>query len=247
MRSMYSSPFRNSLSFANHQFFFSLFSGRLHPPRICHGSQILSNACQELAAQFRIARGWLVSVFQNLYLSSVYTRLLSLLTLIAMFFFQEYLFNPKVLIPNGPPPNDRGCIICGKIGHKAKECEWRRGGANRNKNKGNNNDRQPDNRSRQQQQQRSLLRQPEQQIQNPRAAQLQQHINQERAAYHQQQQNHYRPAQQRPVNDFQNRQRQPQLNVRQGPQANSNLVIRERIVTPSVRREVEGPQQPRTN
>ena len=101
MRSIYSPPFRNSLSFANHQFFPSLFSGRLHPPRICHGSQILSNACQERAAQFRIARGWLVSVSRNLYLSSVYTRLLSLLTLIAMFFFQEYLFNPKVLIPNG--------------------------------------------------------------------------------------------------------------------------------------------------
>ena len=32
------------------------------------------------------------------------------------------MFNPKVLIAKGPPPNDRGCLICGKVGHKAKEC-----------------------------------------------------------------------------------------------------------------------------
>ncbi|XP_057368026.1 terminal uridylyltransferase 4-like [Daphnia carinata] len=38
---------------------------------------------------------------------------------------EEYLFNPKVLISTGPPPNDRGCLICGKVGHKAKECENR--------------------------------------------------------------------------------------------------------------------------
>ncbi|KAK4026185.1 hypothetical protein OUZ56_015202 [Daphnia magna] len=38
---------------------------------------------------------------------------------------EEYLFNPKVLIATGPPPNDRGCLICGKVGHKAKECDNR--------------------------------------------------------------------------------------------------------------------------
>ena len=51
-----------------------------------------------------------------------------------MFFLQEYLFNPKVLISTGPPPNDRGCLICGKVGHKAKECE-NRGNRNRGRDK----------------------------------------------------------------------------------------------------------------
>ncbi len=77
--------------------------------------------------------------------------------------------------------------------------------------------------------------------------QLQQHINQERAAYQQQQQqNRYRPAQQRPANEMHNRYRQQQqqaqhVNNRPG-QANSNLVIRERIVVPSVKREPEANQ-----
>lgn len=52
---------------------------------------------------------------------------------------QEYLFNPKVLIPSGPPPNDRGCLVCGKIGHKVKECPIRGG----NRNKGRNSTQQP--------------------------------------------------------------------------------------------------------
>ena len=42
------------------------------------------------------------------------------------FAFQEYMFDPKKLIPFGPPPNDRGCLVCGKVGHKAKECEFSR-------------------------------------------------------------------------------------------------------------------------
>lgn len=44
------------------------------------------------------------------------------------------MFNPKVLISTGPPPNDRGCLICGKVGHKAKECE-NRGNRNRGRDK----------------------------------------------------------------------------------------------------------------
>lgn len=46
---------------------------------------------------------------------------------------EEYLFNPKVLVAAGPPPNDRGCLVCGKVGHKAKECEFRRGGHQNNR------------------------------------------------------------------------------------------------------------------
>jgi len=45
---------------------------------------------------------------------------------------EEYLFNPDVLVSSGPPPNDRGCLVCGKIGHKVKECEFKRGGNRRN-------------------------------------------------------------------------------------------------------------------
>ena len=44
---------------------------------------------------------------------------------------QGHLFNPNLLIPGGPPPNDRGCRICGKLGHKAKECEFIRKKGNR--------------------------------------------------------------------------------------------------------------------
>jgi len=39
---------------------------------------------------------------------------------------EAYLFNAKKMIPFGPPPNDRGCLICGKVGHKAKECPFGR-------------------------------------------------------------------------------------------------------------------------
>ncbi|GAB6033326.1 Terminal uridylyltransferase 7 [Chamberlinius hualienensis] len=34
---------------------------------------------------------------------------------------RDYLFDSRQFV-EGPPPNDRGCRICGKIGHKVKEC-----------------------------------------------------------------------------------------------------------------------------
>ena len=42
------------------------------------------------------------------------------------YLFQAYLFDTRKLAPFGPPPNDRGCLICSKVGHKAKKCEYRR-------------------------------------------------------------------------------------------------------------------------
>ena len=53
------------------------------------------------------------------------------------------MFNPKALI-SGPPPNDRGCLICGKVGHKAKECE-NRGNRNRGRDKNSPQQQQTDN------------------------------------------------------------------------------------------------------
>ncbi|KAG1670310.1 Terminal uridylyltransferase 7 [Nymphon striatum] len=37
-------------------------------------------------------------------------------------YIQEYLFDPDVLTDGVLPPHNRGCFICGNIGHKIKEC-----------------------------------------------------------------------------------------------------------------------------
>ena len=34
---------------------------------------------------------------------------------------QDYLFDSEILT-DGAPPNDRGCRMCGKIGHFVREC-----------------------------------------------------------------------------------------------------------------------------
>ena len=36
--------------------------------------------------------------------------------------FQDYFFDKDKLTLGGSPPNDRGCRVCLKIGHIAKEC-----------------------------------------------------------------------------------------------------------------------------
>ncbi len=41
------------------------------------------------------------------------------------FLFQNYLWDPEHLC-DGPPPNDRGCRACGKIGHLVRDCPRRR-------------------------------------------------------------------------------------------------------------------------
>lgn len=38
--------------------------------------------------------------------------------------FLAYFFDHRQLV-DGPPPNDRGCRVCGKIGHRMKECPKR--------------------------------------------------------------------------------------------------------------------------
>ncbi|CAN7937200.1 unnamed protein product [Ixodes hexagonus] len=48
-----------------------------------------------------------------------------------------YFFDRRQLV-DGQPPNDRGCRLCSKIGHRVKDCPRRRGNNNNN---GNQNDR----------------------------------------------------------------------------------------------------------
>lgn len=40
-------------------------------------------------------------------------------------FLQDYFFDSDLLC-DGKPPNDRGCRMCGKIGHMVKDCPNRR-------------------------------------------------------------------------------------------------------------------------
>ena len=138
-------------------------------------------------------------------------------------FLQEYLFNPKVLISAGPPPNDRGCLICGKVGHKAKECENR---GNRNRGRDKNSP---------QQQPRDNPQNPAQEVHNRNMAQQrdrgvgpgqqQQQINRYRPqGFHQM--NRDRPGQQQQQQPF-NRYRPVRANNRPGVPLNSG----ERIFT----------------
>ena len=43
---------------------------------------------------------------------------------------QDYFFDVE-LLTDGKPPNDRGCRMCGKIGHLVKDCPNRPGNKRR--------------------------------------------------------------------------------------------------------------------
>jgi hypothetical protein len=127
---------------------------------------------------------------------------INLVLSLTKFLLQEYLFNPKVLISNGPPPNDRGCLICGKVGHKAKECE-NRGNRNRGRDKNSPQQQQTDNpqnltqevHNRNMVQQRDRGGGPVQQQMNRYRPQGFHQMNRDRPVQQQQQQvNRYRPA-----------------------------------------------------
>jgi hypothetical protein len=161
---------------------------------------------------------------------------INLVLSLTKFLLQEYLFNPKVLISNGPPPNDRGCLICGKVGHKAKECE----------NRGNRNRGQDKNSPQQQQQQRDNPQNPAQEVHNRNMVQ-QRDRGVGPGQPHQQQMNRYRPQQGfHQFNRDRPGQQQPQVNRyrpirpnnRPGVPLNSNG---ERIYT--ARREIPDPNQ----
>lgn len=150
--------------------------------------------------------------------------------------FQEYLFNPKVLIPAGPPPNDRGCLVCGKIGHKVKECPFRGG----NRNKGRNSTQQPRENPQNAGQKGMHQRNPPQVAANRDRPVQQQHqmnryrpegqqINRDRPVQRQQQLNRYRPAQQNNRNGAQQLAGQPLVSRvfvarREGADPNQPLV-----------------------
>ena len=53
---------------------------------------------------------------------------------------QDHLFD-KATLTDGPPPNDRGCRACGKIGHLVADCPRKKAADNRKKENRENRER----------------------------------------------------------------------------------------------------------
>merc|ERR1711971_1426080 len=70
---------------------------------------------------------------------------------------QDYFFDPD-LLTDGPPPNDRGCRACGKIGHLVADCPRKKVADNRKRQEKDRRERQNQQESRERQNQQELQR-----------------------------------------------------------------------------------------